>query len=135
MDLREKLDGLTADEAAGAAACMGPLNSCMGSTYVHDAVLMHLSSFGAPLLFGVARAVLNELLDANGLTRDQLISGEEEVTHLEMFLQDYDRVRCEGGRSNVHNMLPPNSMGAPPNALDRRCSGYSSSPGSSRFIC
>lgn len=34
---------------------------------------------------------LNELLEANGCTRDQLFSGEP-ITYLEMFLHEYPRV-------------------------------------------
>lgn len=37
-------------------------------------------------------AALDELLEANGLTRQQLPAVVDQVTHLEMFLHQYPRV-------------------------------------------
>jgi hypothetical protein len=75
-DIKARLQGLAADENAG-------------STYKQ---LRSVHSTRQPPTVNVV-AALGEILEANGLARDELPSNASQVTHLELFLFNYPKVR------------------------------------------
>ncbi len=58
----------------------------------HHAAVYNSSCHCSVCVCDVRPVALDILLDANGLTRDELVGGAQ-PTHLEMFLHDWPRVR------------------------------------------